>query len=78
MPRRPSKASEKKKVTLNLSNAVNERIDELRDLTEADSITEVIRRSIAVYDHLCREAKENNAEVLLKFPNGDEKYLLLK
>ena len=76
MARRAS-TTEKVRLNLNLSKRVNDRLEELRDETDADSITEVIRRSIAVYDHLLSEHKDNKAEIVLRLANGEERQLVL-
>ena len=79
MSRRPAPSRpEKRRLSLNISDAVNDRLESLRDRTDADSLTEVIRRSLAVYDYLWTEAEENDAELVLRFADGSEKYLVLK
>jgi len=42
----------------------------LRDLTEADSLTEVIRRSLAVYDYLWGE-RSKGGKILVRTVNED-------
>lgn len=68
----------KRRLSLNISNSVNDQLESLRDRSDADSLTEVIRRALAVYDHLWSESVENDAELVLRFPDGSEKCLILK
>ena len=74
MPR-PKQEQEKRKLTLELSLPVHERLRSLQQRSEADSLTEVIRRSLAVYD-LLLAARENGEEIILR-SSGGEKTLAL-
>lgn len=74
MPR-PKQEQEKRKLTLELSLPVHERLRSLQQRSEADSLTEVIRRSLAVYD-LLLAARENGEEIILR-SGGGEKMLAL-
>jgi hypothetical protein len=47
---RPASVHEKKRLTLELPAPVRERLDQLRERTGAESVTEVIRRALALYD----------------------------
>jgi hypothetical protein len=49
---------------------VRRRLEELREETEADSLTEVIRRALAVYELLWRETRQHGELVIRR--NGDE------
>lgn len=55
-------ASKKKKIRLNLdlTEEIHQRLDQLCDDTDADSRSEVIRRSIAMYDFLVQERKSGS------------------
>lgn len=55
---------------------VKQKLEHLRDLTQADSMSEVIRRALAVYDFLWGE-KTNGSITLLRSRDGDEKELVL-
>ena len=57
MPRLPSNRP-KTRLNLEVSKSVRERMERLRDETEADSLTEVIRRALAVYELLWEQRKE--------------------
>lgn len=72
------RASEIPKVRLNLEMAevVRKQLEQLRTKTHADSLAEVIRRSLVVYDYLW-SAKENGATVLLKDDTGMRELFLM-
>lgn len=63
----------RRRLNLELNEKVNTRLENLLKATEADSYTEVIRRALKVYDHL----HACGAEVVLKFPSGEEKTVVL-
>ncbi|GEM_PF-6104657 len=68
---------ETRRLSLKISKLVSDRIELLVDKTDADSLTEVIRRSIAIYDHLINETSEGKAELILRSPDGEEKTVLI-
>jgi hypothetical protein len=49
----------------------------LRAQTEADTVTEVIRRALSVYDTLVTLQREEGAVVLVRTKDGQERRLLL-
>ena len=59
---------------LDLTEDVRSRLASLRDDTSADSLSEVIRRSIALYDFVISE-KKNGATVIIKTADGEQKQL---
>jgi hypothetical protein len=50
-PKRPTKA----RLNLETSVAVRARLESLRDRTDADSLAEVVRRALAVYEFAHKE-----------------------
>jgi len=52
-----------------MTEPVRQRLETLRDLTEADSLTEVIRRSLAVYDFLWEE-RSKGGRILVRTVDG--------
>lgn len=74
MPR-PKRTEERTRLNLDLTERVRDRLERLRDETEADSLTEVIRRALHVYDVMVHGAK--NGTIILRKPNGEEIQLLL-
>lgn len=73
----PKRASKDKMTRLNLalSEPVKQRIESIRDETGAESVTEVIRRAVAVYDLLITETAAGGKVVIKK--RGKEKEVLL-
>ena len=75
----PRPASKEAKVRLNLElpERVRERLERVREMSEADSLTEVIRRALTVYDALLTTTREEGAKVMLRNADGTEKELLI-
>lgn len=75
----PRPASKEAKVRLNLEipERVRERLVRVQELSEADSLTEVIRRALSVYDALLTTVRETGAKVVLRDPDGTEQELFL-
>lgn len=74
-----SKQQRTKKIRLNVDLAprVRDRVDHLRLLSNADSMSEVIRRSLAIYEVLLRHVN-SNGEIILHDPKSKtEKIMLL-
>lgn len=63
-------------LTMQISAVTDERLSELRAMTNKESKTEVIRRALAVYDLLYNKMANQKCEVRLVSPEGD--YELLK
>ena len=75
MPRL-KRTRETARLSLDVSLAVRERIERLREISDADSVTEVVRRALAVYEVLIAERK-NGSEMILRDASGVERRLLL-
>lgn len=54
-----------------------ELVEELRVETEADSLTEVIRRAVNLYAHAVRVKKNEGRTLLIRDKDGTERELLL-
>lgn len=69
----------KEKVRLNLevSLAIRDRLELLREQSEAESMTEVIRRALAIYEHLLAHSAQGGTILLRTHDKGPEKQLLL-
>ena len=67
--RKPSRLS------LEMTDVTRQKLEALRDSTQADSLTEVLRRSLAVYGYLWDE-KKNGATIVVR-RNGAERELVL-
>jgi hypothetical protein len=66
----------KSRLDLNLPQAVRERITKLQDHTGAESMTEVIRRALSVYDALV-SATADGDEIIVRSRYGRESKLIL-
>ena len=75
MPRIPKKT---KVIRLNLELAakVRTRMEQLRDETGAHSLTEVVCKSLAVYDYIWGE-KKNGAKVIIQDSQGTRELVIL-
>lgn len=74
MPRTKNVES-RSKLCLNLPIQVRDRLERIRQKTEADSITEVIRRASELYDTLLTVSKRGR--IVIKNKDGTECELLL-
>lgn len=61
---RPARKKPTSRLTLELAQAVRDRIELLKDRTEAESISEVIRRALAVYELLWTQREKGNRVVI--------------
>ncbi len=73
MDRRKEK-QERIRLSLTVTPAVRDRLERIQNNCEAESITEVIRRALAVYEDLL-SVRRNGGKVLLKLPNGETESL---
>ena len=58
------------RLNLKLPQTVRDRLEELREESEAETLAEVIRRSLAVYDTLLRETQDGK-EILVRDTKGN-------
>ncbi len=63
------------RLSLEMTDVTRQKLEALRDSTQADSLTEVLRRSLAVYGYLWDE-KKNGATIVVR-RNGAERELVL-
>lgn len=75
MPRTP-KTFATRRLSLEISEEARKNLEALRDKTQADSLTEVIRRALAVYDFLWSQ-KEKGAKLVVDSPEGEKELVLL-
>lgn len=59
-----------------MTEATKESLERLRDMTQAESMTEVIRRALAVYDFLW-QCKQEGETPMVRAKDGKERELLL-
>lgn len=74
MPR-PAKNIPTSRLTLEMADVVRKQLEFVRDQTHADSLAEVIRRSIAVYD-LLRKATAEGAKIVLESKDGQRELVI--
>ena len=63
MPR-PRSSQPRIRLNLEVSQSVRERLENLKNETEADSLTEVIRRALAVYELLWDQRKSGGKTIV--------------
>ncbi len=66
----------KARLNLEMSEQVRAKLEGLRERTDADSLAEVVRRALAIYDMLWSE-RENNGRFFVKGPDGQLREVLL-
>jgi hypothetical protein len=76
MPRAPTN-DPKARLHLELPERVRARLEQLRVMTEADTITEVVRRALAVYDVLMTAVRERGDKVILRSADGSEREMII-
>jgi hypothetical protein len=59
-----------------MPEATKESLERLREVTQAESMTEVIRRALAVYDFLWH-CKESGETPIVRSKDGKERELIL-
>lgn len=74
MPR-PASHEARVRLNLDLPVSVRERMDHVREMSEADTISEVIRRSLAVYEALL-DITHGGAKIVTRRRDGTETVVL--
>jgi hypothetical protein len=75
MPR-PPKNNPSTRLNLEMGEQVRKRLEHLRDVTQADSLAEVIRRALTVYDFLWSE-RDQGGKLVVKREDGEKELVLL-
>ena len=75
----PRHASEEPKVRFNLElpERLRGRLDQMRAMSEAGTITEVVRSAVALYDVLLSAIRNGRERVILRSTDGTERELLI-
>lgn len=73
---RIARKNAKVRMNMDLPESLRLRLEALREQTDADSLSEVIRRALAVYDFLWQEKAKGSA-TMVKDKEGKERELLL-
>lgn len=72
---RPEAKIPKIRVNLDIKPQVKATVEKLRDQLEADSMGEIIRRSVQTFDKLLT-MQESGAVIIVRHPDGTEQHLL--
>ena len=75
MPR-AAKTRPSRRLNLEMNEAVRESLESLRDQTKADSLAEVVRRALAVYDFLW-DAQKKGSTFFVREVDGKKKEVVL-
>jgi hypothetical protein len=60
-----------------MSEETKQKLESLREVTNADSMSEVVRRALAIYDFLWEE-QSRGSKTIIRSENGDEQILPLR
>ena len=71
-PNKPSK-----RLTLDVTEEVYERMIALKVTSNAASTAEMLRNALTIYDHLVSEVKHKGGTLVIHYPDKREKELLL-
>jgi hypothetical protein len=61
----------RRRLTIELPVTVRQTLEELRDKVGADTMSEVVRRALLLYDHVL-QAKKAGSKLIIKRSDGDE------
>lgn len=73
---RPPSTEPRVRLNLEMSERFRNRLERVRDKSEADSMTETIRRAVEVYESLL-DARSNRVSIIFRTEDGAEKELVL-
>lgn len=73
---RPAKNQPTRRLNLEMTEDVRQRLERLRMETQADSLTEVIRRALALYDLIVTE-RARGEKMVFKGAKGAEREVVL-
>ncbi len=59
-----------------MSEEARRKLENLRKVTDAESLAEVVRKALAVYDFLWKE-QANGGKVMVRGPEGERELVLL-
>lgn len=71
------KGPEKERLNLDLHPAVKEQLVQLRERSGADSMSEVVRRALALYDLLLTETKDRGSKLYVQPKEGEAQEIAL-
>lgn len=65
------------RLDLELPERVRARLEELRTMSGADSLTEVVRRALATYDVLLTASRERGDVIVVRSRDGTEREVFI-
>ncbi len=65
------------RLSLELTDQARERLERLVELADADSMTEVVRKALAVYEVVLEHGKRDAGDTILRSKNGTEQRLVV-
>lgn len=72
----PATKGERVRLNLAVTPQVKKRLEDLRSLSESETVTEVIRRALAVYEELIL-VKHEGGRVIIRSKDGEDEVLKL-
>lgn len=70
-------AKTKTRLSLELPERIRARMEELRTIGESDSLTEVVRRALALYDVVLTNATRDGQRIFLRAKDGTEREIFV-
>jgi hypothetical protein len=70
-------AKTKTRLNLELPERIRVRLEDLRTMSESDSLTEVIRRALALYDVVLTSTKRDGQKIFLRDKDGTEREIFV-
>jgi hypothetical protein len=74
---RPKRSEDRTRLHIDVPTNVKDRLEELRIATNAESLGEVFRRALAVYDMVVTETTEKKSRVVLRDEKGREREVVI-
>lgn len=71
-----ARESKPRRLNLVLNPKASRQLEELKELTESDSITEVVRRALATY-HYLKELESESGRLIVRTKTGEREIVLL-
>ena len=65
-----TKSSKGKPLNIQMTTVARSRLERLRESTQAETLADVVRRALAVYEFLCQE-QSNGAQLRIRRPDDD-------
>lgn len=75
--RQPRKGPSKVRLTIDLEARSRDRLERLRGVTEAETMTEIVRRALAVYEVLWNATAAGGSVVIRQPGEADREIVLL-